>query len=389
MSALASLNARTVSLPATRRSWIRAVGFGLLLGVCSPWTAAPSHAAPPLRITLDPGHGGSQIGSSYRFADGVVLQEKALSLRVGLRLRQLLEQAGFSVTLTRSTDAPVNVEGRDLNGDGRVGLADELQARVDLANRAGSDLFVSICFNGSSDPSAKGTEIFWNPNRPFSDRNQRLAELTQAHMVSDLTAAGYAPQDRGTRTDAALLGGDALFLLGPASSTIARPSQMPSIVGETLFLTNPADATALRDDRILEAIARGYFDGVQAYFSSSVRAVTSRAAVTTVLSAASAPSARAAPSAPAAPSQPRWTVYVIAYQDTPAGQRLAERAVRSLSASGILASARVATRAGSNPPSSYVVVASGRFDTRQAALARSAEVRQAGYTEAYVSSVAS
>ncbi|MDQ6675076.1 MAG: N-acetylmuramoyl-L-alanine amidase [Chloroflexota bacterium] len=276
MSAPASPNASIPPLRHARSGWIRGVGFGLclLVGVCSPWTATLSNAAPPLRITVDPGHGGSQIGASYRFADGVVLQEKTLSLRIGLRLRQLLERAGYAVTLTRSSDTAVNTGGLDLNGDGRVGLADELQARIDLANRAGSDLFVSVCLNGSSDPSARGTEILWNPNRRFSDRSQLLAKLTQSRMVADLAAAGYTPRDRGIRTDAALLGGDALFLLGPASKTIARPSQMPAIIGETLFLTNPADATALRDDRIVEAIAHGYFDGIQAYVSSTARAVT-------------------------------------------------------------------------------------------------------------------
>src|ERR1700730_15591594 len=112
--------------------WIRAVRFGacLPLVLASLWTAAPAYAAAqPLHITIDAGHGGSEIGASYRFADGVVLEEKTLTLRVALRVRQLLEQAGFAVTLTRSTDLPVNSTAHDLNGDGRVNLADELQAR--------------------------------------------------------------------------------------------------------------------------------------------------------------------------------------------------------------------------------------------------------------------
>jgi hypothetical protein len=63
------------------------------------------------------------------------------------------------------------------------------------------------------------------------------------HTLSRLAAAGYKTHDRGARTDASLLGGGALFLLGPKSSIIARPSQMPAILGESLFLTNPADAS--------------------------------------------------------------------------------------------------------------------------------------------------
>jgi N-acetylmuramoyl-L-alanine amidase len=361
--------------------WIRALRFGVCLPLVlgSLWTAVAAYAAAqPLHITLDAGHGGSEIGASYRFADGVVLEEKTLTLRVALRVRQLLEQAGFLVTLTRSSDTPVNTAGLDLNGDGQVGLADELQARVDIANLAGSDLFVSICFNGSSDPAVSGTETFWNPNRSFSDRSQRLADLTQMNMVADLAAAGYKTHDRGARTDASLLGGDALFLLGPKSRIIARPSQMPAILGESLFLTNPADATALRDDRIVEAVARGYFDGVRAYTRSAASGAAASASVTTT-----APGRPAA----AAQTQKRWTVSAITYPDTPAGQRLAVRAMRSLSAGGLPATLHAVARTGSTTLSGYVVVASGSFATRQSALARRAQVRQAGYSDAYVTAI--
>ena len=228
----------------------------------------PVVAATPLRVTLDPGHGGSQIGASYRFADGVVLQEKALTLRVALRLRDLLIQAGYVVTLTRTTDALVNAKGRDVNGDGHISVADDLQARVDAANAAGSDLFVAIHFNGSSDTSVRGTYTFWNADRPFAGRSRTLAQNVQTSTLAALRSAGYASLDRGARTDAWLLGGDALFVLGPRSATVARPSQMPAVVAEPLFLTNPQDAVALRHDKIVDAVAHGFFDGIRRYASA-------------------------------------------------------------------------------------------------------------------------
>ena len=46
------------------------------------------------------------------------------------------------------------------------------------------------------------------------------------------------------------------------------PSQMPAIICEGLFLTNPDDANALRSDAIVEAIARGYAEGIRAYFAA-------------------------------------------------------------------------------------------------------------------------
>src|SRR6516225_7952156 len=112
----------------------------------------------PRRVTIDAGHGGSEIGASYRFADGTLLQEKDVNLQVALQLGRMLQTDGIEVTYTRTNDMSVNAKRQDLNGDGKVSLAHELQARVDAADVAGSDVFVSVCFNGSSDPSVRGAE---------------------------------------------------------------------------------------------------------------------------------------------------------------------------------------------------------------------------------------
>ena len=42
---------------------------------------------------------------------------------------------------------------------------------------------------------------------------------------------------------------------------------MPAIIGEGLFLTNDDDANALRKDQVVEAIAKGYAEGIKAYFA--------------------------------------------------------------------------------------------------------------------------
>jgi hypothetical protein len=82
---------------------------------------------------------------------------------------------------------------------------------------------------GSSDPAVSGTETFWNPNRSFSDRSERLTDLTQMNMAADLAAAGYKTHDRGARTDASLA---TLKRSRDAGSTVqgtltARPVRRP------------------------------------------------------------------------------------------------------------------------------------------------------------------
>jgi N-acetylmuramoyl-L-alanine amidase len=218
-------------------------------------------------VTLDAGHGGSEIGASHTYPDGAVIQEKSLNLRVMLRVRDLLQQAGYQVTVTRTTDSQVNSDRKDLTGDGQVGLDDDLQARVDTANRAGSDIFVSIHFNGMSDPNVKGTYAFYDPDRPYSDRNKALAESVDAALVKSLKDAGYTSTNHGATPDTAVLGGAHYYLLSPKTDIVGRPSQMPAMIGEGLFLTNADDANALRNDAIVEAVARGYAEGIKAYFA--------------------------------------------------------------------------------------------------------------------------
>jgi N-acetylmuramoyl-L-alanine amidase len=218
-------------------------------------------------VTLDAGHGGTEIGASHVYPDGTLLVEKELNLRVMLRLRDLLQQAGFQVTPTRTRDAQVNSDKKDLTGDGRVTLSDDLQARVDIANATGSDIFVSVHFNGISDPNIKGTYTFFDPDRPFADRSKALAELVDQSVTKSLKDAGYTTIDHGATKDTSVLGGDHYYLLSPKTDAVPRPSQMPAIIGEGLFLTNEDDANAIRKDAIVEAVARGYAEGIKAYFA--------------------------------------------------------------------------------------------------------------------------
>jgi N-acetylmuramoyl-L-alanine amidase len=249
----------------------------------SPSTAAPSAsptpAAPPVplpptspaaagkgTVFVDAGHGGKEIGSSFRFEDGTTLVEKDLNLKVATRLAALLREAGLGVAVSRTVDAQVNGT-RDLNNDTKVNLTDDLQARVDAANAVKADLLISVHFNGIDDPSKKGTQTFYSEGRPFTAKNKLLAELVQASLTRSMRGTGYQTVDRGATNDSRVLGqGSHYYLLGPESPTIRRPSEMPGIIGEALFLTSPDDAQALRQETMLEAVARGYFDAIKAYF---------------------------------------------------------------------------------------------------------------------------
>ena len=93
---------------------------------------------------LDAGHGGTDPGAHYA---GVY--EKDITLKVVLRLGKLIEQGmpGVKVVYTRTTDKALAATKQD-----------DLQARADIANKAGGDLFLSVHVNASHFTAARGAE---------------------------------------------------------------------------------------------------------------------------------------------------------------------------------------------------------------------------------------
>lgn len=225
-----------------------------------PSLSAQAANAVPL-VAVDPGHGGDDYGSSA-VANGRRLVEKEIALTVARQTAALLQQSGYRTLLLRTDDGGTN-KGQDRTGDGKVDLADDLQARVDKANEAGATVLVSIQFNGSTDRSLRGTEIYYSPARPFAAESRKLADATMAAVARRLKEAGRAVTPRGVLPDSAL--GGPLYLLGPAAGRIARASAMPGVLIEGLFLTNASDAALLADPATLQTLARGYADGIATY----------------------------------------------------------------------------------------------------------------------------
>jgi len=71
-------------------------------------TRLPNGLLPGHIVTVDPGHGGSQPGNPGRFLPRGV-QEKDITLKVGLRLREALQRRGIQVIMTRTKDVNVPV----------------------------------------------------------------------------------------------------------------------------------------------------------------------------------------------------------------------------------------------------------------------------------------
>lgn len=83
-------------------------------------------------ICIDPGHNDSGADAG---AKGNGLREQDITLDIAINLKPLLEYNGFAVILTR--------EGKFVHGPHQT-VRQSLQARCDIANNAGADLFLSI-----------------------------------------------------------------------------------------------------------------------------------------------------------------------------------------------------------------------------------------------------
>ncbi|MBI2760894.1 MAG: N-acetylmuramoyl-L-alanine amidase [Chloroflexi bacterium] len=219
-------------------------------------------------VVLDPGHGGEEVGS---FGAGVV--EKDANLQIARRLRTLLEQDGYRVVLVRDCDCrALPPAGFEPPADWRPARVD-LQARLDIANLAGGDIYLSIHNNGNGDPRQSGTEVWWDGRRPFAAYNEALATELQRALVANLRAAGYPTIDRGAQEDTnwRIFQGRSfpIFVLGPPRTGAAttRAANMPAALGEALFLSNPAEAPWLTRPAILDTIARAYRDATTRYFA--------------------------------------------------------------------------------------------------------------------------
>jgi N-acetylmuramoyl-L-alanine amidase len=238
-------------------------------------------------VCLDPGHGGEDRGFARFFESSIPAMEEAmLVLEHAWDLEARLEQRGYEVVMTRETDTAVNVEGRDVNGDGRTAAhdaprsnrnknLDELQARINLCNAGKADLLVSMHVNGYSTGGPRGFETWFTRERQFGDRNAVFATLAYAHLKEQLAKVGYAlpaEDERGVLPDttADVQMEHSLFrhfiMTGPEVPGVVTASKMPGAIVEALFVSNDGDAAILSAPEGRNAIVTAYENAIVEYF---------------------------------------------------------------------------------------------------------------------------
>ena len=220
-----------------------------------------------LRIVLDAGHGGWDLGAVGR--QGVL--EKDLVLDVTQRLGNLLQtRLGSEVMFTRDGDTYLS-----------------LDQRADFANQSQADLFVSVHANYSSSATARGVETYYTNlfSAPGSREVEKHEDGTFAKLTPvALSSGGLHEKIEESRKLAASVQRSLYATLASNSPDIRNRgikdsafvvltgTTMPSILTEISFVSSPTDEQNLRSTTYRQQIAEALYQGIARYRQSSPRA---------------------------------------------------------------------------------------------------------------------
>lgn len=213
-------------------------------------------------IMIDPGHGGSDYGSSGRLGT----KEKDLVLDIAMRLKGRLERHNYDVLMTRQGDETVS-----------------LKKRVGLANLAMTDLFISIHLNYLPSRPINIIETYYfglssnkdvlrlaekeNQDSPYSlgefkkilekvnstmkfEESYRLAGSIQRSLFTNIRRQGREVMDFGIKK-------------GPF--TVLLGVEMPSVLIEVSCLSNKEEELRLNTETYREEIASYLEAGILDY----------------------------------------------------------------------------------------------------------------------------
>jgi N-acetylmuramoyl-L-alanine amidase/putative methionine-R-sulfoxide reductase with GAF domain len=220
-------------------------------------TLAHSQTA-PLRIALDAGHGGWDLGTVGRNG----LMEKNLVLDIVDRLGKLVEDhLGAQVIYTRHDDTYVSLE-----------------RRAEIANLSKADLFLSVHANYSDSSSIRGIETYYT--RTYSSIHARTADgdpalggLNNVDWTNvDIKQKVQGSMELAMDVQRSLFAG--LEAKNPglpnrgvkeASYVVLTGTTMPAVLAEVSFVSSPTDEKRLEREAYRQAIAEALYKGIARY----------------------------------------------------------------------------------------------------------------------------
>lgn len=184
-------------------------------------------------ICIDPGHGGRDPGAVWRKT-----YEKDINLHIAKYLTTILKKQGARVILTRIKDE--HCASKPLQGSFQLA---ELNRRLEIAQRSGAQLLISIHCNSEKKC------IYWGPQTFYGTGKQKSRELAREiqHQLVNV---------RHTKRRA--VEGDYYLL---------RNSNVPAVIVEVGYLSHERDRVLLKSNNFRWKIAYAIAQGIVNYYN--------------------------------------------------------------------------------------------------------------------------
>lgn len=118
---------------------VKMTGIGFILMIVCAFLPVKKVHAEPVKIVIDPGHGGTNLGAQYNG-----FTEKYMTMVVAnAMVEELKKYEGIEVYMTRTEDVDLS-----------------LQQRADYAKEVGADFFFCLHFNMSENHTLYGSEVW-------------------------------------------------------------------------------------------------------------------------------------------------------------------------------------------------------------------------------------
>lgn len=233
----------------------------------------------PMTIVIDPGHGGYDPGAVATL-NGKQYRESDITLSVALKVGRMIEKnmPQVNVIYTRASDKHWSTN-----------KTRDLQARVDIANKADASLFLSIHCNAAKATSASGavTLIMGESSPKRIQQNADVIEDAYRDDLVDMSDAATAAAVRAyiqtvqftllqnSNTFANLLQkyhknavghGNRRSLVYGQPLWVLCYTQMPGVLTEIGFMSNKHDLQIMATDAGQQKIAKAIYDGFAEYY---------------------------------------------------------------------------------------------------------------------------
>lgn len=182
-------------------------------------------------VVIDSGHGGKDPGKVG--INGA--EEKELNLQIAKKVKELLEEKGIKVVMTREEDTTL---AEDSETNQKV---QDMKARVELINKTAPELAVSIHQNSYQEESIHGAQVFYYTH---SEEGKKAAVIMQEALL--------AVDKDNTRQAKA----DSTYYL-------LKRTEVPTIIVECGFLSNQEEADKLVTEEYQQQIAEAIVQGIQ------------------------------------------------------------------------------------------------------------------------------